>query len=458
MLSDQYTQNCYLGQGRVGESQWCSYDFPGCKAFLSATGADRGMVEYLGETYKVSGTTLYSINSAGTATSRGAVPGAGRCIFAIAYDEAITGYGLCIVTDGIPYYYDQSNVTVMSDADLIQPINSVTMLNDVLIFDRPDGEIVASEGGIPTTISAYYASTNTKPDGIQRLYTFGQLIYVFGSQSVEPWYYNGSTTGFIFSRQEQGVITVGLGARHSLASDESYMYFLGHDRRVYRLRGALAEPISMGQSDELESLTTYDDAIGWCLKIDGQGFYWLTFPTAGKSLLYSTTYNYWTHLAYGTDSDNPERHLANSHIYINGKNYVADYNNGNVYELDKATFTDNSAARLRIRVMSPLTGEQLGLLGRRITVGRLQLQAQIGVGLATGQGVDPLLMIQASGDGGKTWGNIQHVSIGELGDYVQIVKFDQFVNGRSIVYRIMCSDPVYMSIFGGMADVSDGGY
>jgi len=34
----------------------------------------------------------------------------------------------------------------------------------------------------------------------------------------------------------------------------------------------------------------------------------------------------------------------------------------------------------------------------------------------------------------------------------------QFVDGYTIVPKILCSDPVYLSIFGGSADVDDGGY
>ena len=71
---------------------------------------------------------------------------------------------------------------------------------------------------------------------------------------------------------------------------------------------------------------------------------------------------------------------------------VADYRNGNVYELDIDTFKDNGETRYRVRQFPVAVGEAAGLAGRRITVCQLRLNMQRGVGLATGQGSDPLLM------------------------------------------------------------------
>jgi hypothetical protein len=447
-----------LAPGREGEHLWVAYDFPGLKAFYAGSGADRGMVVYLGQIYKVSGTSLISITSAGVATVRGSVPGSASCIFAISYDDAIAGYGLLIATEGKRYYYNQSTVTEITDADLSTGY-SVAVINDVAIYDNLDGILTHSTNAAPTTISAFFAETNTTPDGIVRVYVWGQIVFVFGSASIEQWFYNGATTEFIFTRQEQATIPIGLAAKDSLASDELYMYFLGSDRQFKKLRGSLPEPISSpGIANELARMTTVDDCRAWCMTIGEQSYYVATFPTEGKSFLYSSTYNYWVNLAYGTDSDNPARYLGNSYVYAYNRHFVADYRNGNVYELDPLTYTDAGNTRLRIFVLSPMTGTQIGLPGRNITVSSLELQAEVGVGLTEGQGIDALIMCQVSWDGGKTFSEITEVSLGELGAYTEIPKYDRFATGRSIVYRILCSDPIYLSIFGGIVEVTDGGF
>ena len=455
MLTSQYTQNCYLAPGREGEHKWVAYDFPGMKAFYAGSGIDRGMVLYLGEIYKVSGTSLISISSDGTLTSRGTVPGSGQCIFAISYDDAISGYGLIIATDSVWYYYDQSTISQITDVDLTTGY-SVAVMNDVAIFDNADGILTHTTNAAPTTVSSFFAETNTTPDGILRVYVWGQMVLVFGSDSIEFWGYNGATTEFIFTRQEQATVPVGVAGSYAVTSDETYVFFLGSDRQFKRLRGSLPESITTaGLASELRDMTTVSDCKMWSFKYREQSFVMATFPTEAKCFLYSATHNYWVNMAHGaTDA----RYLANSYVYAYGKHYVADYRNGNVYELDDATYADAGDVRRRVFVMAPFTGAQVGLTGRSVTVGRLGLDMQVGVGLETGQGSDPVIMCELSNDGGKTFGNQSFVPIGELGDYVQRVNFDQFANGRSIVPRISCSDPVYLSIFGGYIEYADGGY
>jgi hypothetical protein len=457
-LSAQYTQNVYLAPSKTKEGEFASYDWPGLKAHYAGAGADRGMIAFRNEKYKVSGTNLVSIDSNGSITTRGTVPGRGRCIFAICWDDTLEDYGLLIATDGARYYYDLATVTLISDADLNTGY-SVAVMNDVAIFDNEDGDMVHSINGSPTNVQSFYATTNTNPDGLQRVYTYGQILYAFGYSSIELWVYNGATTSFIFTRQEQATIPIGTAARYSLSSDESFVYFLGSDRRFYRMRQSQIEPISdEGINDQVEKMAEISDAIGFCLKISGQSFYVVSFPTENKTFYFSATNGYWGNLAYGTDSDNPARHLAISYAFINNKHYVADYRNGNVYEWDMNTYTDNGEARLRIRVMAPLTGSAVGVFGRSITCSCLHIDLESGVGLETGQGSAPVLMCTVSGDSGKSWSAESFVDIGVLGAYTEKPKYDQFVSGRSIVYRIMCSDPIYLSIFGGAVDVTDGGY
>lgn len=455
-LSSQYTQNVYLGQSRQGEATYASYDWPGCKAFYAGAGADRGSFVFLNTLYKVSGDRLVSIDANGSLTDRGSIPGNGLCIFAISFDSALDDYGLLIATEGIRYYYNQAAIVTITDVDLTTGY-SVAVMNDVVIFDNENGILTHTTYGQPTNVSSFFATTNTSPDGLQRVYVYGQVLLAFGTQDIEQWFYNGATTEFIFTRQEQATIPIGLAARYSVASDENYVIFLGSDKRFYRFRGASIEPIvTPGISNEIESMAMISDAQAFTLKMAGQSFYVVTFPTENKTLYYSISLNYWGHLSFGTDA--PQRHLANSYALVYNKHYVGDYRNGNVYEWDFLTYTDNGAARRRERIMSPITGTQIGIPGRSITAGRLTLDMEVGSGLATGQGSDPMLMCSVSGDGGKTFSEETFVPIGIMGDYKAVVNYDKFTTGRSLVYKLACSDPVYLSIFAGSAEVSDGGY
>jgi len=100
----------------------------------------------------------------------------------------------------------------------------------------------------------------------------------------------------------------------------------------------------------------------------------------------------------------------------------------------------------------------IGAPNQRILVKRLRLNMQVGVGLTTGQGVDPVVMCQFSPDGGHTWQAERHVSIGAQGNYMIPVDFWDFCSGYDIRVRISCSDPVFLGIFNGEVDIEAVGF
>lgn len=444
--SNQRTVNMYLGPGR--ESKWAAYDFPGCKGFVERAGTDRGFYVFNEEHYQVSGTSLLRISATGTINVLGTITGTNRCIFA---DDEIN---LFIATGADTFKYDGTAVTLVTSSNLETP-TSVSYLNGYFLYDGDESRFQASDSGDGATINDLSVGTaNSTGDRLLRGFVHDQLIYWFGTKAIEPWYFTG-TGNLPFERLEQGIVKVGLGATYSLASNHEAMFFLGTDRQVYRMSRSVAESVSTPSVRDIEGFATIDDAIGWIIVFEEQCFYWLTFPAESRTFLYSITLNYWVDLSYGMDG---ERHLANSYSYCYGKHLVADYRSGNIYELDLDTYTDNGQPRLRVRDMAPITGGQIQLPGRRVICGHLQVEMEVGVGLATGQGVSPQIMCRMSGDGGKTFGPESFVSIGAMGDHDHRVDFWQFIDGYTIVPRLMCTDPVYWSIFGGFADVEDGGY
>lgn len=445
-LSNQMTMNMYLGKGR--ETTWAAYDFPGLKPLLEGAGVDRGQYVFNEQLYKVSGTTLLRVASDGSTTDIGDVLGTSMVIFA---DD---GLNLVMASDGVVFVYNGTDVSEITTTNLETP-NSVSYLNGFFLYDGDDGQFCASEAGDPTVIpDLSIGVANSNGDRIIRGYVHNQLVWWMGPRALEPWYFTGSGD-LPFDRLEQGIVRRGLGAMYSVASNDEAIFFLGEDRQVYKLSGSNCQNITAGSAKAIENFGAVSDAIGWLFTFDTQEFYLLTFPAESKTMLYSITLNAWTNLSAGMHG---ERHYGNSGAFCYGKNYVADYRNGNLYELDKDTYTDNGDARLRYREMAPMTANQLGIPGHRLICGHLQLDMEVGVGLAVGQGVNPQIMCQFSGDGGKTYGPQAYCDIGVMGDYDSRVDFYQFVDGYTIVPKILCSDPVYLSIFGGSADVDDGGY
>jgi hypothetical protein len=403
------------------------------------------------EMYQVSGVELIRISSAGAITVLGTIPGSNRCIFA---DDGIN----LVITNGLAAYLyvgDTGAFTFIFNPNIETP-NSVSYLNGSFLYDGDDGRFQASNVGAPGSVTALSVGiANSSGDVLLRGFAHDQLVYFAGPKSFEPWYYTGAGDLF-FDRLDQGIVQVGLGALHSMADDVDGMYYLGSDRQFYRMSRSVAIPISTPSvALEVQGFDTVSDCIGWTFDMDGQRFYWATFPAESRSMLYSITLGYWVDLSYGMDG---ERHLANSHVFCYGKHYVADYRNGNIYHLDDQTYTDNGETILRYRDSAPITGGPLGFAGNRVIVGRLQLNVELGTGLTTGQGSQPEIFCRISGDGGKTFGPEDQVPLGVQGDYDYRVDYDKFADGYSIVYRIQITDPIKFAFWGGFVDVEDGGH
>lgn len=448
-FSSELTRCVYIDKaenGRIG-----SHDFPGLKAWGTAGGSDRGFHVMANVLYKICGTTLYSISSGGVYTSRGSVPGTDRAIFA---DD---GSNLFIVAGGSLYQWDGASITNVTPS-IVGAVLWIAYINRQFLIGGANGLFASSNVADGSTYNALnYAEAEVGPDELIRGYVFNQLVYMLGEETTEPWY-NSGVGNPPFDRQDTALVNIGIAGKYAVDNTDQYLYWLGNDRKFYQCVGASARPVStVAFAHAVEAMGTVSDCIVSTCVFEGQDFVFVTFPTESRTFFYSETYNYWGELCSGT-ADPGDRWYGNAVISCYGKRLVSDYRNGNVYELDGDTFTDNGDARLRIRVLPAITGDMAGLPGRQITVCSIRLNMQRGVGLATGQGSDPELMCQLSNDGGHTYAAEEFVSMGVMGDYVTPIDFNQFSTGYEIRAKIKCSDPVFLSIWDGIAYVVDAGY
>lgn len=93
--------------------------------------------------------------------------------------------------------------------------------------------------------------------------------------------------------------------------------------------------------------------------------------------------------------------------------------------------------------------------GTRMIHNLFQVDMQVGVGLTTGQGSNPLVMFQTSRDGGQTWSQERTTTAGALGKYLTRVMFWRQGMARDMVYRIVVSDPVACRIVSAYLDVEE---
>ena len=131
--------------------------------------------------------------------------------------------------------------------------------------------------------------------------------------------------------------------------------------------------------------------------------------------------------------------------------YIGDYNNGKIYELDLATYTDNSEEIRRVRRTQHTHSD-----GRDIICNEIEIDFEMGVGIAgsTGTpGVDPQAMLRWSNDGGHTFKNEHWRSMGKIGEYSKRARWRRCGRYKDRVYELVISDPVKVSIIKAYADL-----
>ena len=445
-LSAQVTRNLWPQQidNTSAKSPYILESWPGLVLFGSGTGADGGQFEHNGTLYHVCGATLYSVASSGTHTSLGSISGTGPCVF-----DAL-GSSIVIVRGGVGHVWDGSTLSTVSG---LETPNSCTHINSQMLYDGDGGRFCSSDVGAPATINALnYATAESSADDLLRVYAFNEQVYLLGDKTIEIWW-NSGVGNPPFDRVQGSVIDVGLKAIYSVASNKDSLYFLGGDSRVYRSAGGQALAVTdKALAREIEGYADASDAIGWCFTKDDQYFYQITFPTADKSYVYPEG-GQWFEVSSGVSGG---RYVGNSYAYAYGKHLIGDYRNGNLYELSDSTYAENGDVIRRVRDTGPLHGGLVKAPGKTLEMSRFELIMETGVGLVTGQGLDPVVMLSFSDDGGRTFCTETWGTVGRLGEYRWKIEWFALGSFESRVRRIAITDPVKVSIHSAAADLEVG--
>lgn len=440
-VTAQQRVNFYLEIAQDGDKNTVTaYGTPGLLLLSSIAEPSRGVYS-LGEyVYTVNGSTLYQVDSAGTAAAKGTlVTASGRV------DMADNGTQLMIVDGDYGYIYTFATGAFarITDADF-PGANHVTYNDGYFIVTKPDSGqfwISGSYDGI-TWDGLDFATAESNPDDLSRaIADHGELI-LLGDISSEVWVNTGSSD-FPYSRISGSAIEWGLAARWSVAKFDNSLIWLAKNRmgevQVVRLNGYTPQRVSTTDIETLiNAYSTVSDATGFSYLHKGHPFYQLNFPTAGRSWLYDGLSNCWSELKSGTG-----RHRAAIGTNYRLKTVVADYENGNLYTIDGDSYTDNGE-----EIVGELTTKHVFAGMERYTISQLQVDLESGVGLASGQGSEPRIMLQISKDGGHTWGAERWVSMGRIGEYTKRAIWNRLGQARDWTFRLRVSDPVKRVVLG----------
>ena len=387
----------------------------------------------------VSGANVYSVTKAAAATLVGTIDLSSNPV-----GIASNGTTVMIVTGPTGYFYTPGTGVFARIIDMnFLGADSVGFLDGYFIFNRPGTGNFQISGLYATTFDgADIGTSEGSPDLLVALLVSHREVWLFNQGTTEV-FFNSGNPDFPIERIQGAFIEQGCAAKYSPAKMDNTVFWLSADDRgkgvVRKAVGYQDQRVSNhGVEYAIAKYADISDAIGYTYQQEGHSFYVLTFPSAGATWCYDSTADEWHERAYRIPATGElTRHRSNCHMAFAGKNLVGDFENGNVYVLDLDTFSDNGDLLPAIR-QTPYVHAN----GNWVFFYKLLIDMEVGVGLVTGQGSDPVLMLNWSDDGGKTWPREMTVKIGKVGERRARAIFKRLGKSRARVFRITITDPV----------------
>jgi hypothetical protein len=394
------------------------------------------------EFYKLSGLTA-------TPTLLGTISGTGPVSI------ADNGTQLFIACNPDSYIYNETLNTFAQITDIDFP-GAVTVgyLDGYFVFNEPDSQkfwvTQLFEGTQVDPLD--FASSEGSPDGLVGIIVDHREVWLFGTDSVEVWY-DAGLADFPLARIQGAFNEIGCVAAFSIAKLDNGLFWLGTDARgqgiVYRANGYTGQRISTHAIEyAIAQYGNISDAVAYTYQQEGHAFYVLTFPSGNATWVYDVATQAW-HERAGWDNGEFTRHRSNCQCNFGGNIIVGDYENGNIYTFDLDVYADNSDIQKWLRSWRAIPTGQNTL--KRSSQHNLQLDCEAGVGINSGQGEDPQVMLRWSDDGGHTWSNEYWQSIGKIGQYFKRCiwrRLGMTLKLRDRVYEVSGTDPVKIAILG----------
>lgn len=425
------------------------------------TGPIRGMWTFGGMGYFVSGKQLYQIDSGLTASLIGNVSGTGPVSMA---DNGTQLFIACN-PDGYIYNANTGVLAQISDPDFPGAVQ-VGYLNGFFVFTQPDSQLIWITSLLDgTSIDPLdFASAEGFPDSNVAMIVDHREWWIFGTNTTEVWSGIGSSD-FPFAPIQGAFNEIGCAATYSVAKMDNQIYWLGSDARgtgiVYRANGYIGQRVSTHAVEwQIQQYGDISDAVAYTYQQDGHNFYMITFPSANDGLGATWCFDASTGAWHERASWNPTegmwyRHASNCQMYFAGEQIVGSYFDGNLLAFDLDKYEDGPGASRWLRSWRALPTGANNL--NRTAQHSLQLDCETGVGLVSGQGSDPQVMLRWSDDGGHSWSNEHWRGMGAIGQYGYRTiwrRLGMTTKLRDRVYEISGTDPVKIAIMGAELHIS----
>lgn len=383
----------------------------------------------LGYLWVVSGSKLYRVDSGKVVTELGTI---GAPINIDIDNNATT---IVVVNEPHAFYYDTSSSTFgqITDTDFTsRGAGDVEFLDNFLLFREPgSGRFFGSDVGSATSFDSLdFATAEGSPDDLVGMKVDHRQVLLFGEKSVEIWELVGGG-GFPFARAGNGYIEQGCFNGRTAVKLDNSVFWLAEDYTVRRLDGITPVKVSQAGIEQALGSVTIASGRAFGYSQEGHLFYVLQFPEA--TFVYDASTKDWhERQTYGFNY-----WLPWSHAKFAGLEIVGDISSNRLGYLSPLVYDDWGTTQRMEWTYQPVYAQ-----GNRAFHDRLEIIMETGVGLISGQGSDPEIMMDISDDGGITWQALPNRKLGRMGEYSHKVFWQQLGSSYDRVYRGAISDPV----------------
>ena len=422
-------------------SKMAIYSTPGLELFTSFGDTPvRGMYAKGDFIYLVHRGTFWEVNNAGVKTSRGTIGTTTGRVY-----MADNGTQLMLTDGSAGYIYNFNTLVFVQITDVDYPgAGTVTWMDGYFVVNKPNTQrfyVSAINDGL-TWDALDFASAEANPDNLVCMMADNSNLYAFGAISTE-FDTNSGAVDFPFSRISGGATEWGCAAPASVVKYDNSLAFLAKNKMgqvwIARMNGYLPAKISTPELDFIiNNYSDASDASFFSYMLGGHPMLQCNFNNGGESWLYDGLSKEWGQLI----SAGITRHRAEISVNYINQTVVSDYENGNLYRLNAQLYADNGE-----ELAMELISRHISRNDHNIRIDKLQLDMETGVGLATGQGSDPQIMVSVSKDGGHTYGPEQWATMGAIGQYKTRAIWRGLGAARDWTFKFRITDPVKRVIF-----------
>lgn len=390
----------------------------------------RGGLRMGDKAFFVVGTSLYRINlttPSGVETwgsdDLGTIEGSGRV------SMATNGTQLCILNPGGKgYIFTESPDTLVEitdgDFDANGNPQSVEFIDGYFVFTTDTRKFIISDLNDGTAYNALdFGSAEADPDNIVCPMVAANQLYIGGEFTIEGFRNIG---GADFPFQRNGIfVDKGVINQFAHVTAANTLYFMGGGKNeppaVWSMQTEPQKISTEAIDNKIAELSTDQLANVFAWYYAELGHYFVGFTSSRWTFVYDLTTGLWHERRSGQTG----RQRSNAYVQVYGRVLCGDNTDGRIGILSSDTYSEYGEEIHRV-----VSGQPFQNAGETFFVPFIELTMESGVGDS------PLVTMEMSADGGKTFYGSRTRSLGAVGEYgtramwTKNGKFDRFMTLR----------------------------